>query len=264
MIYGNRDDFSKKTIDAISKRASFICSNPQCKCLTLCPSEEDQKKHIGIGKVAHITAAAKKGPRYDSSLSREQRCSIENGIFLCSTCADMVDKNSGADFPATMLREWKENHEIWVKTNLNKSLNALAHDFANPIIIGGRATLPIKSASANYRYPHGFVILSNSGGRVCYLEDLKILWQGGINFEINIISFDEERIKGQDPKGIELIPIRPFEKQKIYFKAKEVEQYKGELPKELILEVKFDCSKKTFSGTLTKDGDRPVYLSAKS
>lgn len=263
MIPKNRDDFSKETIDAISKRASYICSNPECKCLTLCPSEEDQKKHIGIGKVAHITAAAKKGPRYNPSLSREQRCSIENGIFLCATCADMVDKNGGADFPATMLREWKENHEKWIKTNLNKSLNALARDFAGPSIIGGRATLPIKSA--HYRYPHGYVLLSNSGSRVCYIEDLKILRHDEIGFEINIITLNEERIKGIDPRGIELpLPIQPFQKCRVYFKAKEVEQYYGELPKYLKLEVKFDCSKKTFFKTLIKDGDRSVYLSAKN
>lgn len=79
-----RDDFDRKTIDILAKRASYICSNPNCRSLTLCPSEKDPEKYIFIGKGAHITAASMNGPRFDSSFSFEQRSSIENGIFLCS------------------------------------------------------------------------------------------------------------------------------------------------------------------------------------
>lgn len=119
-----RDGFNPKTIEALTKRASYICSNPDCRSLTLCPSEEDLEKYICIGKAAHITAASEGGPRYDPSLTPEQRSSIGNGIFLCSNCAEMIDKNNGIDFPVDLLREWKRKHEAWVKANLNKSLNA--------------------------------------------------------------------------------------------------------------------------------------------
>lgn len=66
-IMTQRDDFDRKTIEAIGKRASFICSNPDCKSLTLCPSAEDEDKFIYIDKAAHITAAAEGGPKYDSN-----------------------------------------------------------------------------------------------------------------------------------------------------------------------------------------------------
>jgi len=120
-----RDDFSPKVIDSLAKRASFICSNPDCRSQTLCPSETDPEKVIYIGKVAHITAAAENGPRYDPSLTPKQRASVQNGIFLCSNCAEMVDKNQGLDFSVDLLKNWKRDHEIWVKENLNKSVNSL-------------------------------------------------------------------------------------------------------------------------------------------
>lgn len=45
------------------------------------------------GKAAHITAAACGGPRYDPTLTREQRRSAENGIWLCAVHADVIDKD---------------------------------------------------------------------------------------------------------------------------------------------------------------------------
>lgn len=119
----NRDDFTPRAKDAIAKRASFICSNPDCRSLTLCPSSTDPEKFISTGIVAHITAASRNGPRYDSSLTPRERSSTKNGIFLCSNCACMIDKNNGLDFSAELLREWKKNHEKWIKDNLNKSIN---------------------------------------------------------------------------------------------------------------------------------------------
>ena len=116
-----RDNFGPKTIDNLGRRASFICSNPDCRCITLCPSEKDPEKYIYTGKAAHITAAAEKGPRYDPSLTEPERSSIENGIFLCSNCADMIDKNKGMDYSVELLKKWKSEHEKWIKENLNKS-----------------------------------------------------------------------------------------------------------------------------------------------
>jgi len=115
-----RDKFHAPVIEALSKRASYICSNPDCRCFTLAPSDAHEAKFILIGEAAHITAASSDAPRFDSSLTQEQRSGIENGIFLCANCATMIDKNKGLDFPTSVLKEWKQKHELWVKENLNK------------------------------------------------------------------------------------------------------------------------------------------------
>jgi hypothetical protein len=115
-----RDEFPKTVVEALSKRAAFICSNPDCRALTIAPSEADATKWIYIGKAAHICAAAERGPRYKGEMTPEERASASNGLFLCSSCADMIDKNNGLDFPEPVLRRWKEEHEKWVAANLNK------------------------------------------------------------------------------------------------------------------------------------------------
>ena len=111
----NRDNFEKSVIDSMQKRAAFICSNPDCRCSTIAPSEEDDQTFLYIGIVAHITAAAEGGPRYNLTLTSEQRASASNAIFLCSNCATMIDKNNGKDFSVELLNNWKKVHEEWTR-----------------------------------------------------------------------------------------------------------------------------------------------------
>jgi hypothetical protein len=124
----SRDDFDpKKVVEPLAKRSSYVCTNPDCRALTIAPSEIDTSKYIYVGVASHITAAASGGPRYDSTLTTEQRSSIDNAIFLCSTCSVMIDKNNGLDFPKDILIKWKNDHEIWVRSQLNKSVTSLLH-----------------------------------------------------------------------------------------------------------------------------------------
>jgi hypothetical protein len=122
-----RDNFSPKIIEQLKMRAAFICSNPSCSVMTIAPAIENENQFQYIGKAAHITAAAKGGPRYDSNLASEKRTSIDNAIFLCSNCADTIDKNNGIDYRAETLKTWKKNHEDWVRSNLNKSIHKNEH-----------------------------------------------------------------------------------------------------------------------------------------
>jgi hypothetical protein len=115
-----RDDFPIRVVEALGKRAAYICSNPECRTLSIAPCAADDQKYLYIGKAAHICAAAPGGPRYDIEMTPEERSSPSNGIFLCSNCAEMIDKNDGIDFPVELLRSWKSDHEIWIAANLNK------------------------------------------------------------------------------------------------------------------------------------------------
>jgi hypothetical protein len=116
-----RDDFDSKVISLAKVQAAYICSRPQCRRSTVAPSLTDENKIQYMGKVAHIAAAAPGGPRYDPKMTEEERKSISNAIFLCSSCADMIDKNRGIDYSTETLHQWKEEHRHWVTNNLNKS-----------------------------------------------------------------------------------------------------------------------------------------------
>jgi hypothetical protein len=65
----------------------------------------DEAKALNLGVAAHITAASAGGPRYDATLSSEQRSAASNGIWLCQNCAKLID-NDGARFTTELLRAW--------------------------------------------------------------------------------------------------------------------------------------------------------------
>lgn len=104
-----RDDFPVNIKDVLAKRIGFRCSNPGCRQLTSGP-QTDPSKAVNVGVAAHITAASPQGPRYDPVLTSEDRSSINNGIWLCQTCAKLVD-NDPIRYPASTLEAWKREAE---------------------------------------------------------------------------------------------------------------------------------------------------------
>lgn len=116
-----RDDFPTEVIRICKMQAAFICSRPECRRLTVAPSINDEMSIQYNGKVAHISAASPGGPRYNEQMTSEQRKSISNAIFLCSSCADLIDKNNGVDYNINTIEGWKKDHLKWVLKSLNKS-----------------------------------------------------------------------------------------------------------------------------------------------
>ena len=111
-----RDDFTKTTVDILGKRVAFFCSNPECRRVTIGPNE-DVNKSTTIGIAAHITAAAPNGPRFDPELAGDQRSHIDNGIWLCSNCASLVDKDP-VKYPVELLKTWKKDTEAEISKHL--------------------------------------------------------------------------------------------------------------------------------------------------
>lgn len=105
-----RDDFPRATVEVLAKRAGQRCSNPSCRGLTS-GAHSSANKAIVIGVAAHIAAAAPGGPRYDSTMTREQRLAPENGIWLCQTCAKLVDSDIQR-FSTADLHAWKARAEL--------------------------------------------------------------------------------------------------------------------------------------------------------
>jgi hypothetical protein len=124
----NRDDFTKKTVDILAKRVGYLCSNPKCRKLTVGPNSNKGKATI-IGIAAHITAASAGGPRYDSTLTPEERKDIDNGIWLCTNCSTLIDKDPVA-FTVNLLNDWKKNAEDII----NKELLGIKLDSERPYL----------------------------------------------------------------------------------------------------------------------------------
>ncbi|WP_226550754.1 hypothetical protein [Celeribacter naphthalenivorans] len=105
----NRDDFRAPVIRTIAQRAGYRCSNQTCLRPTIGPDGADESASIGVA--AHITAAAEGGPRYDPTLTPEERAAAENGIWLCQTCSRLVDVDI-TSHSIDQLREWKTLAEM--------------------------------------------------------------------------------------------------------------------------------------------------------
>lgn len=98
-------DFSEHIKTILCERVGGRCSNPNCRRETLGPHAESNKR-LSIGNAAHISAASPDGPRYNAGLTEEERESIDNGIWLCSNCHTMVDKNP-EKYSTYELTRWK-------------------------------------------------------------------------------------------------------------------------------------------------------------
>ena len=98
-----RDDFTKVTKDKLKDNVGSHCSKPDCRVPTMAPSNN-------IGVAAHICAASKGGPRYDKSMTPEERKSIDNGIWLCQNHAREIDNNPD-NYTIELLNTWKKQAE---------------------------------------------------------------------------------------------------------------------------------------------------------
>ena len=101
-----------------------MCSFPNCRQLTIGPSDDRVSGTSMIGVAAHITAASVGGPRYDSALTPEERSSERNGVWTCQTHGKMIDDNSSI-YTVDDIARWKYQHEAWVFSRLANAENCM-------------------------------------------------------------------------------------------------------------------------------------------
>jgi hypothetical protein len=77
-----------------------------------------------VGVAAHITAASARGPRYDASLSSDERSSERNGVWACQTHGKLIDDNPSTHTVEEISR-WKKQHEDWVFARVSNADNHL-------------------------------------------------------------------------------------------------------------------------------------------
>jgi len=114
-----RDDFSKSVINKLRLRVGNHCSSPDCGVNTSSASNEAPIAVNNIGVAAHISAASKGGKRYLPSLSKSERASIENGIWLCQSCSVKIDRDE-AKYTIELLKNWKCQAEAKAQQELGR------------------------------------------------------------------------------------------------------------------------------------------------
>lgn len=112
-MINKRDEFTEKTKQKAAQRVNYLCSCPSCHCLTISASKERNDKYSCIGEAAHISAASPGGKRFDQSMSRAQRKSIDNCIWLCKNHARLIDTDEKT-YTIELLKSWKKETESYV------------------------------------------------------------------------------------------------------------------------------------------------------
>ena len=105
-----RDDFPEDVKRILASRVGNICSNPDCRVSTSGP-QINLTRALNVGVAVQITSAAEGDPRHDSSLATEQRRQFSNAIWLCQTCAKLIDNDENR-YTEKLLRAWKEVAEF--------------------------------------------------------------------------------------------------------------------------------------------------------
>ena len=115
-----RDNFTSATRRKLAQRVSYKCSFPNCNKVTVGPILSTKDGIHNVGRACHIEAAAPGGPRYNESMTSEERKDINNGIWCCNTHADIID-NDTEMFSVPTLKEWKELAEIYAYETIDAS-----------------------------------------------------------------------------------------------------------------------------------------------
>lgn len=141
-----RDEFSSPVRQIVANRVNSTCSNPVCRTTTSGP-QADPTKSLNLGVAAHITAASQGGPRFDASISPEERRHATNAIWLCQNCAKLIDSDL-IQFTTTKLKQWKADAEFAAWTALGKT--ALSIDSAGGDLTAEEIDLLCAAAEKGY------------------------------------------------------------------------------------------------------------------
>jgi hypothetical protein len=126
-----RDEFDSTTKQLLADRVGNQCANPNCRKPTSGP-QLDPLKALNIGVAAHITAASAEGPRYDPKLTAEERKSPSNGIWLCQSCAKLID-NDVKLYTSEVLYNWRRISEEAARASVETGLQTAVTDFRDDV-----------------------------------------------------------------------------------------------------------------------------------
>jgi len=123
----SRDRVPAAQEKVVIARSGNKCAYPDCGLdLTIDP-KIDGDRPKATGKVAHIAAASPGGPRYDETMTPEQRGSAENLVYLCGPHHDVVDTQLEYHTRQFLL-EAKRTHELAVERAVRNALGVVTYE----------------------------------------------------------------------------------------------------------------------------------------
>ena len=110
----------------------------------------------------HIRGALEGSPRYDPSMTDDERRDFSNIILLCKPHHDLIDRRAPADYPVELLTRWKQEREGADLSVLRSGIRGLTEErFAELLEAAYLRSGPQRSAVLEVR---GGVFLAEGGG----------------------------------------------------------------------------------------------------
>lgn len=101
-------DYTTGTERALFAFSGTTCYFPGCTAKVLIFVGSEPVSNV---QIAHISGANQNSPRYDASMSDDERRAFANLILLCTPHHTIVDRLHPEDFPIDVLTGWKIGHE---------------------------------------------------------------------------------------------------------------------------------------------------------
>lgn len=116
-----RKAISQHTIKKLFALSGNYCAFPEC------PNRVIDDNGNVIGKICHIEAAKKGGPRYNCKQTDDKRRSFENLILLCEK--HHIETDDITKYPVEVLKQYKANHEDQFQDRLRKDFAKLLKSY---------------------------------------------------------------------------------------------------------------------------------------
>jgi hypothetical protein len=101
-------DYLARTEAALFALSGTTCYFPGCQTKVIAIIEGEPFINV---QIAHIRSAKRDGPRYDESMSDDERRSWPNLVLLCKPHHELVDQRHSDRYPVQMLESWKITRE---------------------------------------------------------------------------------------------------------------------------------------------------------
>ena len=152
------------TIRRLDKLSGNQCAEPTCDKKLIA---EDNLSIIS--KICHIEAASENGPRWNASMTGDERRDFSNLILLCDEHHTIIDnKDNELKFPVSLLKKWKAEHEAKILKLISgnnilvknpSALNVVIGFVGKQIFVGANTTEPTHAPDTEEKILYNNVIL---------------------------------------------------------------------------------------------------------
>ena len=153
MAQPNRDpDPPLAQVKVLLLRSGGHCAYTGCERELVLDALDASQPSKSVGRIGHIRAASPLGPRYDASMTREERGAANNLIYLCGDHHDLIDFDV-AGHPAEALYLMKSTHEAAMRRAVRAASGNISYQTLSLVCSVVAAQIPEGAAEVELSLP---------------------------------------------------------------------------------------------------------------